>query len=137
MVDKFDIDNIVNNVYELGMLKDSIIQLLGIESKESKVLISKDKITYTKKHCKDYSCYEEFKMHTEAAPTVLKLPDYVGIHPKGDSIIFVKKITANVLVAVRLSNTDVKWVKTIYPITEAKLNNYIKSGRLKKVEKDG
>ncbi|MBP1926862.1 hypothetical protein J2Z76_002732 [Sedimentibacter acidaminivorans] len=135
MSEKFDIDNVVENVYELGLLKLSIIELLGIEAQESKILISKDKITYTKKHCKDYSCYDEFKLHTEAAPEIIESPDYVGIHPKGDSIVFIKEISKNVLVAVRLSNTDKKWVKTIYPITDAKLNNYIRSGRLKKVDK--
>ena len=55
----------------------------------------------------------------------------MGLHPNGKSLEYVKKIDGNVLVAVRLGdNLD---VRTMYVVKESKLQNYINSGRTKKM----
>lgn len=131
---KFDIDDNSTKVFELGTLDKEIIDLLNLNTIEGKILLSSDRIKHIKKHEKDYSSYEEFKKCTESAIEILQYPDFVGIHPDGDSIQYVKEISKNVLVAVRINNTGKNWVKSIYPISDSKLEGYLNSGRLKKVD---
>ncbi len=131
MSEKFDINNINKNVYNIGKLTSDIIEILDIELNEADILISDDKIKYTEKHISDYENYQQYKEMTEKAPEIIAKPDYVGVHPKGQSIEFIKKLDKNILVAVRISNKNNMWVKSIYPITDSKLNIYIKSGRVK------
>lgn len=130
---KLDIDDVNTKVFELGTLDKEIINLLSLNTDESKILLSSNTIKHIKKHEKDYSSYEEFKKCTESAIDIIESPDYVGIHSDGHSIQYIKRISVNILVAVRINNLGKMWVKSIYPITDAKLEGYINSGRLKKI----
>ena len=67
-------------------------------------------------------------------PDVIKEPDYVGKHPKeGQSIELVKRIDKNVMVCIKLdSKNGYLFVASVFSITEGKLNNRLKSGRLKR-----
>lgn len=69
---------------------------------------------------------------------VIKEPDYIGSHPNKPktSIEFIKYIhDNNILVAIEV---DLKagyiYVSSMYPITEAKLESRIYSGRVKKID---
>ena len=60
---------------------------------------------------------------------VINEPNYVGLHPDGQSIQFIKVTKENVLLAVKLDKAlD---VRTMYVITDNKLQNYLNSGRIK------
>lgn len=67
-------------------------------------------------------------------PDIIANPDYVGHNPKEvDSIELVKKYTDNEMVCIKLdSKNGYLFVASVYEITEAKLNNRVNSGRLKK-----
>ncbi|MEG0371200.1 MAG: hypothetical protein RR515_04235 [Clostridium sp.] len=66
---------------------------------------------------------------------VVKDPDYVGVHPSkiGTSIEFVRDIHSNhILVAVEADMEDgYTYVSSMYPITDAKLESRVISGRFK------
>ena len=67
-------------------------------------------------------------------PDIIANPDYVGHNPKeGDSIELVKKYMDHEMVCIKLdSKKGYLYVASVYEITEAKLNNRVNSGRLKK-----
>lgn len=134
MIEKFDIDNLTKSAYYVGRLEKKIVDLLGINLAEMDILFSKDKIEYTKKHINDFNDYESFKKHVEATPDIIAEPDYVGVHPNGQSIEFIKEIDEITLVAVRIKPVGILWVKSVFPITRSKLNSYLKSGTLKKLK---
>ena len=64
---------------------------------------------------------------------VIKSPDYVGRNPKEpNSIELVKIIENNVMVCIKLDRADdYLFVASVFNITDSKLENRLKSGRLK------
>ncbi|WP_314250066.1 PBECR3 domain-containing polyvalent protein [Abiotrophia defectiva] len=48
-------------------------------------------------------------------------PDYMGKHPKGQSIEFVKKLEENTLVAVRINQSKLT-VRTMHALSERTFN---------------
>jgi hypothetical protein len=64
---------------------------------------------------------------------VIKSPDYVGRNPKEpNSIELVKVIENNVMVCIKLDRADdYLFVASVFNITDSKLENRLKSGRLK------
>ncbi|QUI24844.1 hypothetical protein HZI73_22200 [Vallitalea pronyensis] len=132
MTEKFDIDNLTQNAYVIGKLNEEIINLLNLTMDETDILIGKDKIKYTLKHKHKFRNDEEYKKCIEFTPDIIANPDYVGVHPNGKSIEFIKTIDQTLVVAVRIKPKGILWVKTIFPITPDKLNVYKKSNTLKK-----
>ena len=132
MSDYFDIDNLNKNSYCVGKLNQSVINLLGLNIKSVDIIFSKDKIEYTHKHEQDFANYQEYKRLTELTPDIIANPDYVAIHPNGNSLEYIKVIDEIMIVAVRIKPQGVLWVKSVYPISEAKFAIYQSWGTLKK-----
>lgn len=67
---------------------------------------------------------------------ILDHPDYVYQNPKDGSIEFVKEYSINnefVKVAVRITSNDKYYARSLYILNNNRVNNYINSGKLKKV----
>lgn len=66
-------------------------------------------------------------------PQIISSPDYIGKNPKEpNSIELVKVFGANVMVCVKLdTNNHYHYVASVYEISNGKLQNRLKSGRLK------
>ncbi|MGL5676619.1 MAG: PBECR2 nuclease fold domain-containing protein [Cellulosilyticaceae bacterium] len=136
MAEKFNIDEIDKKVYNLGILTEEVIELLGLDMKPTSICISDDKIDYTKKHEHKFKSYEAYKKCVEQTPTIIQEPDYIALHPNGNSIEYIKKIDEIMLVAVRVKKAGSLWVKSVFPISESKMDIYIKAGTTIKVKKD-
>ncbi|MDD9147359.1 PBECR2 nuclease fold domain-containing protein [Sporolactobacillus sp. CQH2019] len=133
--DSIDLNHLKISPYYIGKLTVNIIDLLHLKTNEKDILLWKDRIRYIDKHKSDFTSDEEFKKHVEAIPDIVQNPDYVGIHPKGESIEFIKKIDRLMLVAVRLNlKSDVLKFRSAYPIKQSQLESYLKNGRTKKVQ---
>lgn len=130
---KLNIDTIKNKPYPIGRLTQSVINTLGLSLPETDIVVWGDRIQYIEKHKKDFKTEEEFKQHVEAMPEIINSPDYVGLHPKGDSIQYIKKIDEWMLVGVRIKVKGNLVVRSTYPITQDKLNDYIASGTVKRI----
>ena len=67
-------------------------------------------------------------------PDVIREPEYIGKHPKeGSSVELIKKINKNVMVCIKLDNKNgYLYVASVFSISEAKLNNRLNSGRVKR-----
>jgi len=136
MVDRFDLNNLDKGSYCLGILDSYKISLLNLSLQETKIMISNDKVGYTRKHIGNYDSKEEYERLVQQAPEIIAFPDYLGLHPTKQSIEFIKDIDGKIMVlAVRIRNYGVLWVKTIFPITQDKFNLYLQSGSLIAVDK--
>jgi len=54
-------------------------------------------------------------------------PDYIGLHPKDNSIQYIKRIDEIMLVGIRIKGTGELSLRSSYPITKDTLNRYIQS----------
>lgn len=134
-MDRLDLNNITQSSYHIGILTLEVIEILGLNLKETKILIGQDKVKYTEKHKHKFSSYNEYRRHIELTPEIIANPDYVALHPTGKSIEYIKRVDEVMLVAVRVKPHGNLWVKSIFPISEAKLNVYLKSGTVKKLHR--
>ena len=67
-------------------------------------------------------------------PEIISNPTYVGGHPSQGGIEFIKRFDENVLVAVRASKKDVLYVRSMYCVTEGKIEKYLNEGTIKKIK---
>lgn len=68
-------------------------------------------------------------------PQIIQNPDYISIHPADESVSFIKDYSKHTSVAIKIS-TDGKMVyRTMYPLTESQLQNYIGNNRAWKLGK--
>lgn len=131
--DTFDLSNLEKGFYKIGKLTMNIIDLLGLETEEKEIIIWSDRVDHLEKHKNDFDNDEQFYKHVEAIPDIVQNPDYVGIHPNGGSIEFIKLIEKNVMVAVRINNSKKLAFRTCYPISDNKFEKFKASGRIRKV----
>ena len=98
-------------------------------SSDTDILFWRDRIRHTERHRKDFMSEEEYELCFSRIPSIIQNPDYISIHPNKDSISFICKFTDNVSVAVRLSMDGRLAYRTMYPLRESQLENYITQGR--------
>lgn len=141
----FDMPNILDisvfekgkNCISLGRLSPDIAAFLiqkathlsGILNPNTDILFWKDRIRHTELHKDDFISDKEFYNCLEQIPTIIANPDYISVHPKDNSISFIKDFSSHVSVAVRISATGILSYRTMYPIMDAQLTNYINKGR--------
>ena len=102
-------------------------------SSDTDILFWKDRIKNTERHKKDFASEKEYELCFEQIPDIIQHPDFISIHPNKDSISFICRFTDHVSVAVRLSTDGKLAYRTMYPLRESQLLNYIKQGRAWKV----
>ena len=130
---EFDFKNLGNAEWVIGELTEEIILKMGLDVDPGEIVINKWRIRHIKKHKKDFQTEEEFWEHINEIPNILKSPDYIGPHPDGGSLQFIKKINENMLVAVKVQDVENLTVWTAYLLKNTTLQNYIASGRIHKV----
>lgn len=108
----------------IGRLNFRVISLLNLNIAEDDIFLNSKRKQHMKKHINEFSNFEDTYNKINL---IISKPDYVGLHPNGKSIEYIKNIDGNVLVAVRIG--DKLTVRTMYVITQNKLNNYINAGR--------
>lgn len=114
---------------------NEIKDILNIKIDINEILFSKNGL---RKHLLKREHYNSLKYFNEIEKIIMN-PDYVGSNPreKEISIEYVKCYEDNVLVAVKLNRKkSVFYIASMYIISEYKLENRIKSGRLIKIDED-
>ena len=112
-----------------GEISQRVIDLLDIDIEEgTPIYIGKSNVMHmSQKHKADYRTYRKH------LPEILEYPDYIGLNPNDDSIEYVKIFEVNntfVKVAVRVSDNNVCYARTIYARDLAKLARFVLSGHL-------
>ena len=125
-----DLDKVMHERVSVGKLTKKIIDLLELDIGVSNIYIDRKRIKHIKKHIKDFQTENDFWNHIEKIDEIIENPDFVGLHPSKESIQYIKKIDEWTLVAVRVKGRDSLTVRTAYPLSQNKLQNYIDAGRL-------
>ncbi len=115
-----------------GKLSLKIITLLSLSCPAgTEIWLSPSNIAHmTSKHLGAYTIY------AQEIPHIISSPEYVGINLNDGSIEFVRQNPLNgdfVKVAVRGSANGIMFVRSIYVLNSKRVNNFIKTGQLKKV----
>lgn len=111
----------------VGKLTQNVINLLQIQHAPSDIVIWSDRYQHISKHEGNFKSLQSFQKCFNSIPEIIFDPDYVAKHPSLDSIEYIKQIDELVLVAVRIKKGKLA-VKTMFPLTNSKLNDYINSG---------
>lgn len=132
-MDELDL-NMAEESIVVGKVTKPILDTLNLSGSEKEIVLWKDRIRYLDKHRADFPSDEDFEKHIKMIPLIIKEPEYVGLHPKGDSVQFIKRIDEIMLVGIRVS-TNQRWsFRSAYPITQEKFDTYLQSGSIKKVD---
>lgn len=116
---------------KIGELSREVINILNLDLNPQNINIWSARIQeHCEKHKQDYSSPAAYYQAVKSIPLILKEPDYVGLHKNGN-IQYVKKLNDISLVGIQvLKGSGNLLFRTIFPISEIKLNNSIKSGKL-------
>lgn len=120
---------------KIGELSDDVIDLLGIDRRPCDIVLWEDRLKYIEKHMRDYNSKEEYDKHIALIPEIISNPDYIARHPSKNSIEYIKKIDKLTIVAIRLKSEGRLALRTVFPLSEKQLANYIKSGTALKISR--
>ncbi len=113
---------------KIGELSQEVIDLLNLNLYPQNIYIWPLRINeHCEKHKNEYSSFDSYNKTIKSIPLIIKNPDYVGLHKNGN-IQYIKKLDDISLVGIKvLNNNKTLLFRTIFPISETKLKNSIKS----------
>lgn len=119
---------------KIGELTPEVISSLNLNLNPQNIYIWSNRIEeHCQKHKDEYSSPTAFYNAVESIPSIIQNPDYIGTHANGN-IQYIKKLDDISLVGIKIIKSDNSLLfRTIYPITEDKLNYYIKTNRVHKI----
>lgn len=117
---------------KVGKLSTKVATVLGLmQRKNQPIVLGESNIRHMKEtHPKEYEKYGKY------IPQIISNPDYVGLNARDDSIEYVKEFKVDndfVKVAVRLAGDGKLFARSIYVLKPSRVQNSIKTGKLKKV----
>lgn len=121
---------------KIGELSQEIINILNLDLKPQNINVWSTRIEeHCEKHKIEYSSIGSYYQAIQSIPLIIEEPDYIGLFKNGN-LQYVKKLDDISLVGIQIVKGGENLLfRTIYPISEAKLKNSIKSGKLIPVEK--
>ena len=114
---------------KIGELNQEVINMLNLNLKPQNINIWSTRIAdHCEKHKDEYSSPTSYNQAVKSIPIIISQPDYVGLHKNGN-IQYIKKLDDISLVGVQIVKGGGGLLfRTIFPISEVKLRNSIKSG---------
>lgn len=113
---------------KVDFLTDKIPDLKDV-LKENDILLWDNRIEYTEKHKGNFFKAEDYYMCLENIPSIIDSPDYIGINPTDSSLQFIKRYGRNILLAVRFTTNGKLSYRTLYPITDSQLHDYMRKNK--------
>ena len=121
----------------LGTIPSAIIHFLNKHgppnfkniNPNTEIISWKDRIKHIEQHKNDFMSDNEFNNCVEQIPSIISAPDYISIHPKDNSVSFIKDYSSHISVAVKISSSGALSFRTMYPLMDSQLSNYIDKGR--------
>ena len=124
----------MSKVDKIGKFSKKIIDLLNLNIPENTEIYigNQNREHMEKKHSHDYYYYYHL------LPNIISNPDYVGIEPKNNSIEYIKEVSIDpsviIKIAIRVSSNGKYFVRTMYNISDHKIQSALNKGYLFKVE---
>jgi hypothetical protein len=83
---------------------------------------------------------DDFEKYSGKIAEILEFPDYVAKHPKKDSIEYIKKYYDEekgdyVLVAIRATTNGIHYARTLFVMSDIKVEKYKQKGAFKQIKK--
>lgn len=117
----------------IGFIKKEVIDLLGLDiSPNTPVYIGETNLA----HIKSRHPYE-YEKYLPDIGFIINSPDYVGLSPKDNSILFVKLYEIHgeyIRVAARITSSGKCYAKTLHLLSTCNAERYIEKGTLKKLD---
>ena len=117
---------------QIGIISKKVIEVLNLDIEEgTPIFISDRNIEHM-----ENSHPEDYKKYFKQISNILENPTYVAKHPNKDSIEYIKRYILDneyVLVAVRVTKNNVNFARTMFVMTDRKVEIYKKSGYFKKI----
>lgn len=136
-LDIYKISNIKSKNIKIGELTKEAIDILNLNLKPQNISIWSPRIReHCEKHKQEYSSIEEYNRAIRSIPLIIQQPDYIGLHSNGN-IQYIKKINDISLVGIKIikGNNNLLF-RTIFPITEDKLDYYIATKKVYKYKRE-
>ena len=115
---------------QVGRIKSEYFRILKLDDS---IYIVKVNMENLKKHLEKRN-HDNMIKYLSRISELLENPTYIGINPreKGRSIEYVIQLDENVLIGIKLDyKNEYFYIATMHEISELKLNQRIKNGRLK------
>ena len=115
---------------QVGRIKSEYFQILELDDSIDIVKVNMENL---KKHLEKRN-HDNMIKYLSRISELLENPDYIGINPRerGRSIEYVIQLEENVLIGIKLDyKNEYFYIATMHEISELKLNQRIKNGRLK------
>lgn len=117
----------------IGYISQAVIKTLDLKiSPNTPVFIGESNIA----HIKSRHPYEYDQYYRDIS-LIINSPDYVGLNPKDDSILFVKLYKVNgeyIRVAVKITSGGKCFAKTLHSLSTCNAERYIEKGTLKRLD---
>lgn len=136
-LDIYKISNIKSKNIKIGELTKEAIDILNLNLKPQNISIWSPRIReHCEKHKQEYSSIEEYNRAIRSIPLIIQQPDYIGLHSNGN-IQYIKKINDISLVGIKtIKGNNNLLFRTIFPITEDKLDYYIATKKVYKYKRE-
>lgn len=130
---KFDINKLSKGKsrnIKIGELSKDVIDILDLDLNPQNINIWSTRIEeHCEKHKDEYSSPSAYNQAVNSIPLIIEKPDYIGLHKNGN-IQYVKRLDDISLVGVQIIKGNGNLLfRTIFPITEDKLNYSVKKGK--------
>ena len=104
----------------ISVLNDDYLNKYGLPDiyKNKTIVLYDDRFSHFAKHELEFSSEESYRKSVLSIDTIIREPDFISFNENNRSLEFVKRITDNTLVAVRVSQSRELKVKTLYPIND-------------------
>ena len=115
---------------QVGRIKSEYFRILKLDDSIDIVKVNMENL---KKHLEKRN-HDNMIKYLSRISELLENPTYIGINPreKGRSIEYVIQLDENVLIGIKLEyKNEYFYIATMHEISELKLNQRIKNGRLK------
>lgn len=117
----------------IGYISQAVIKTLDLKiSPNTPVFIGESNI----EHIKSRHPYE-YDQYYQDIGLIINSPDYVGLNPKDDSILFVKLYKVNgeyIRVAVKITSGGKCFAKTLHSLSTCNAERYLEKGTLKRLD---
>lgn len=117
---------------KVGEIDQRVCEVLGLTiTPGTPILLGSTNVEHMKStHPKDFIKYFcELK-------SILAEPDYLNLHPKDGSIQYIKIFEAHVMAVVRVSSKGTFFARSIFEMTEQKVETYRRKNLLKRYRQD-
>ena len=118
----------------IGTIPDDVAAF--IESKKPELHINRssdiifwnNRIAHTEDHKEDFMSDIIYADCFKTIPDFIKSPDVISVKKDNSSISFIKRLSQDVSVVVRINNKGNYSYRTMYPLMSAQLDKYLEDG---------